>query len=182
MKRCPVKSLQLFAVAALATFTMAACSASGTDSTDGTAITPTPSIGTTTTPTATVGATPTAGEVDQCALLSPADLKTVTGGDYGDGVLDEVGRCRWMAGTQTVIAFVIAASLDQFKSNNPGGSDVTVSGHAGYSATREGTTTESLWVDVGGPTLVLEVSGMAADAQAIKLIAQDLAEIAIGNL
>lgn len=176
-----MKSLQLIAVAAL-TFTMAACSASGTDSTGGTTITPTPSVGTTTTPTDTVGATPTAGEVDQCALLSPADLKTVTGGDYGDGVLDQVGRCQWVAGTQTVIAFVIAAPLDNYKGNNPGGVDVTVSGHSGYSATREGTTTESLWVDVGGRTLVLEVSGMASDAQAIKQIAQDLAEIAIGNL
>lgn len=192
------------AVAAVALFALAACGGSGTGPTSASPSTVVgtstlaPSVGTT--PTATVDATPTptvetatpsptTGAVGPCALLSPADLKTGTGDAYGAGALDAVGRCQWRAssGPKTVVAFVSAQALDRYKSSNPGGADVTVSGHAAYAITQDGTTTELLWVDVGGKTLALQVVNYSwetpsSGAAAIKQIALKLAAIAIGNI
>ena len=172
-----MKSPKLIAVAALAIFAVAACGSSAAPTGAGTP-TAAPGGGTTTTPA------PTGGAVDMCALLSPADLKTVTGGDYGDGVLDSVGQCTWRVGGTAVNVGdgqVVAAIQDQqlsfIKSTFSGGVDVTVSGQAGYWNPEQGL--QSIWVDVGGRTLVLSFDPVGPDAQAI---AQKLAEIALSKM
>ena len=183
-----MKSPKLVAVAALAIFALAACSAASTAPTDAGTASSAPGGETTTPSSAPGGETTTpasaAGAVDVCALFSPADLATVTGADYGEGVLDSVGQCVWRVGGATanngdgqVVAYDQGGALATIKSMFAGGVDVTVSGHDGYWNPAEGL--QSIWVDLGGRTLVLSFDPVAPDGQAI---AQTLAEIAIGNI
>lgn len=178
---------KLAALAALAILAVAACGGSTTSTgsptgaaTQTAATTPpAPTGGTTTTPA------PTAGTLDMCSLYSAADLKTVTGDDYAAGVLDSVGRCSWAvtsgaAADGRVVAFISKVSLDAFKGNNPGGTDVTVSGHAGYKTSASGL--ESIWVDVDGQTLVVSWDPVDAGGPAIALQLAQLAEIALSNM
>jgi hypothetical protein len=168
---------KLVAVAALAILAVAACGGSSNAPAGASTPPATPGGGTTTSPVSN------GGPVDTCALLSPADLKTVTGGDYAPGVVDSVGQCNWKdqgTGDRTVVLYVQDATLDFIKTTFPGGADVTVSGHAGYWNPAEGL--RSLWVDVGGRTLVLSfpmASSLGAEDQAN---AQKLAEIAISKM
>jgi hypothetical protein len=186
-----MRSSKLAGVAAIAIFAVAACGGSGSAPTGGTttsAPTSAPAGATTTPASAPAGATTTpatAGTpIDLCALLSPADLKTVTGGDYGAGVTDSVGQCTWRVGGATanngdgqVIAGTADATLDVIKGNFPGGTDVTVSGHAGYWNPAQGL--QSIWVDAGGRLLVLSFDPVDSDTLGF---AQKLAEIAIGKM
>ena len=133
---------------------------------------------------ATTGPSQPAGALDTCSLLSAADLKTVTSAEYGDGVLDDYGMCTWRVGGATVnngdgqvIVGVQDVPLDTFKGTFPGGVDMTVSGHASYWNPDQGL--QSIWVDIGGRTLVISFDPVGADTQAI---AQKVAEIAIGMI
>jgi len=119
-----------------------------------------------------------------CTLLSPADLKTTTGSDYGVGVADSYGLCTWRVGASSVnngdgqvIATFNDSQLSLVKSSFSGGVDVTVSGHAGYWNPTQGL--QSMWVDLGGRLLVLSFDPVGPETQAI---AQKLAEIAIGKI
>jgi hypothetical protein len=120
-----------------------------------------------------------------CALLSPPDLKTATGADYGAGVPDSYGLCTWRVGAATVNdgkGQIIASYKDQqlsfIKSSFTGGVDMTVSGHAGYWNGQQGL--QSLWVDLGGGRLfILSLDPVDDGTQAI---AQRLAEVAIAKI
>ena len=134
--------------------------------------------------TATMSPSQPAGALDLCGLLSAADLKTVTGDDYGDGKLDDYGMCTWRVGDASVnngdgqvIMGVQDVPLDTFKGSFPGGVDMAVSGHAGYWNPDQGL--QSIWVDIGGRTLVISFDPIEPDSQAI---AQKVAEIAIGKI
>jgi hypothetical protein len=188
LEKSSVKSPKLVAVAALAIFALAACSAASTAPTDaGTASSAPTDAGTASSAPGGETAAPAsaAGAVDLCALLSPADLKTVTGDDYGAGVLNSLRLCVWRVGGAAVnngdgqvVADDQGGALAAVKSAFAGGVDVTVSGHDGYWDPAEGL--QSIWVDLGGGrTLVLSFDPVAPDGQAI---AQALAEIAIGNI
>jgi hypothetical protein len=178
--------------------TAAACGGSSTPSSVASAsapvasavTTPTgaPTVAPTTAPsdatTATTSPSKPAVALDLCGLLSAADLKTVTGADYGSGELDDYGMCTWRVGGASVnngdgqvILGVQESPLDTFKSTFSGGVDVTVSGHAGYWNPAQGL--QSMWVDIDGRTLVISLDPVDADSQAI---AQKLAEIAIGKI
>lgn len=147
-----------------------------------------PTVAPTTAPsdatTATMSASQPAGALDLCGLLSAADLKTVTGADYGDGVLDDYGMCTWRVGGASVnngdgqvVVAVQDVPLATFTGTFPGGVDMTVSGQAGYWNPDQGL--QSIWVDIGGRTLVISFDPVGPDTQAI---AQKLAEIAIGKI
>lgn len=181
-----MKSPQLVAVATLTILALVACGGSSTPSgapspatePGGAATTPAPADGTTTTPA------PAAGPVDLCALLSAADLKTATGDDYGDGVLDSAGQCIWRVGGTDfnegdgqVVAFIQDVPLETFKDMFGGGVDLTVSGQAAYWNPDDGL--KSMWVDVGGRTLVLSFDPVGDDGQAI---AEKVAEIALAGM
>jgi len=117
-----------------------------------------------------------------CALLSPADLKTATGSNYGAGDASSPGSCTWTVGNgfnhagQVVVSFV-AQQLSDVKSGMPGGVDVMVSGHAGYWQPENGA--QTIWVDLGGRLFALSLDPVGPDAQTI---VQKLAEIAIGKI
>jgi hypothetical protein len=173
-----MKSPNFVAVMALALVVVAACSGSG----------PAPTgAGTPTAATTTITTTPapTVGTVDACALLTPAELKTVTGGDYtGPGVSNSVGQCNWSGGGTSLASghsFVVATIGDNplaaIKGTFPGGVDLTVSGHAGYWNPLPGF--QAICVDLGGRTLILTIDPAGADGQAV---AQKLAEIAVARM
>jgi hypothetical protein len=191
-------SPKMVVAVAVAILSVAACGGSGAASNGAaSASVPSGAVTTTVAPTATTGApttassdaasttaSPAGGAVDLCGLLSAADLKTATGGDYGEGKLDDYGQCTWLvgdAGVNTgdgqVVAAIQEVPLDTFKNTFSGGVDVTVNGHAGYWNPTQGI--QSIWVDVGGRTLVMSFDPVSADGQAI---AQKLAEIAIANM
>jgi hypothetical protein len=195
-----VKSLKLAAVAAIATFVMAACGS--TTATPGGASTPTASpssavgasapatsaaatsaapASTTATAAATVGA-----PVDLCSLLSPADLDAATGKKYEAGFLDSSGACSWNVGLfpgnngNLIIASIQDQPLSLIKSTFEGGVDVTVSGHAGYWNGGQGLA--SMWVDIGGRVFILSFPRSVTLGPADQAIAQALAEIAVGKM
>lgn len=186
-----MKSQNLVAVAALAIVMVAACGGSSPAPTVGvapTAATTTPTPAAPTLPPASSTSTtpaPAGGTVDMCALFTPADLKTVTGGNYaGGGVSASVGQCTWSgggagvtSGHSIVIATIGDNPLAVYKGAFPGGVDLTVSGHAGYWNPVPGF--KSIWVDVGGRTLILTIDPAGADGQAV---AQKLAEIAVARM
>jgi hypothetical protein len=185
-----MQSSKLVAMAAFAILAIAACGGSGATTTTGSA-TPIASVdaGASLSPPpseAAASATPaaSAGPVDTCALISTADLNSATGADYGDGVLDEFGQCFWRVGGATanngdgqVVIAIQDASLDTIKSTFTGGTDTNVSGHAAY--WHPATSLQSMWVDIGGRTLVLSFDPVGPDSQAV---AQKVAEIAVGKL
>jgi hypothetical protein len=197
-----MKSLKLVAVLALTILAVAACSGSSAPTIAVTATatpagaatsapataaaaTPAPAATATAAPAATPAASaPAAGAIDVCSLISPADLKTATGKDYGAGVLDSVGQCVWRVGGAKanngegqLVAFIQDQPLDAFKSAFPGGVDLTANGHAAYWNPGQGL--QSIWVDLGGRTLVLSFDPVDADTQAIAL---KLAEIAVAKI
>ncbi len=187
-----MRSPKLAVAVAVAILTMAACGGSSAPSSGAGASAPVPSTATastvspTTAPSDATTTTPGAsgGTVDLCGLLTAADLKTATGADYGDGKLDDYGLCTWRVGDASVntgdgqvIIGVQDVPLDTFKSSFPGGVDVTVSGHAGYWNPAQGL--QSMWVDIGGRTLVISFDPVGPDGQSI---AQKLAEIAVGRI
>jgi hypothetical protein len=187
-----VKSMKVVAVAAVAIFALTACGgssatppgagASAAPSNGGTTTTPSAS----TEPAAASATTAGGGPVDTCALLSEADLKTVTGKEYGAGVSDSVGGCSWNVGAagvnQGALVYVAIQdqSLDFIKTSFPGGVDVTVSGHAGYWNPGQGL--QSMWVDSDGRLLVLSFPRSEALGPEDQVIAQKLAEIAIAKM
>ncbi len=185
-----MNSLRLVAVVALAIFALGACGGSGTATTAAGSATAAPGGGTTTAAPSEAAATTapsTSGSVDVCGLLTAADLKTVTGKDYGDGVADPAGSgCGWNVGTSgvnqgdLVYAVVQDVGIDFVKTNFTGGSDVTVSGHAGYWHPGQGL--GSMWVDIGGRVFVLSFPRSADLTAEDQAIAQKLAEIAVGKM
>jgi hypothetical protein len=76
-----------------------------------------------------------------------------------------------------VVATFQDGSLDTIKSAFTGGTDVTVSGHAGYWNATQGL--QSMWVDLGGRMLVLSFDPVGPETQAI---AQQVAELAVSRL
>ena len=124
------------------------------------------------------------GAVDPCALFTVADIKAATGQDYGAGVPDAYGQCTWRVGGATVnngdgqiVATVQDNQLATIKSAFPGGTDVTVSGHAGYWNPAQGL--QSIWVDVSGSVLVVSFDPVGDGTQAA---AQKLAEISLTHM
>ena len=127
-----------------------------------------------------------AGSVDLCGLLSPADLKTVTGDVYGAGVLDQYGSCTWRVGSATVndgkgqvIAAIQAVTMDYVKTAfGSGGSEATVSGHAAFWNPTQGL--QTMWIDIsGGNCLTLSFDPIVDNSQTF---AQRLAEIAVSKM
>src|SRR5205823_11934289 len=178
--------------AALAILLVAACGGSSTTPTTAVAATATPPAVASATPATAAPAAaspagasaPAAAAIDTCSLISTADLKTATGKDYGAGVLDSVGQCVWRVGGATanngegqLVAFIQDQPFGAFKSAFPGGVDLTANGHAAYWNPAEGL--QSIWVDLGGKTLVLSFDPVDADTQAIAL---KLAEIAVSKM
>ena len=191
-----MKSLKLIALAAVAICALSACSGSAAAPTAAASVpnggsSAGPSSGAVASTTGGQAPTPTAqgpagGSVDLCGLISPTDLKTVTGSDYGAGVLDSVGECTWRVGGATVndgkgqiVAAVQATTIDFIKSSfGSGGSDVTVSGHTGFWNPTSGL--QSIWVDIGGGNLlVLSLDPIVDNSQST---AQKLAEIAVSKM
>jgi hypothetical protein len=185
----------LIALVSVAIVAVAACSASGAATDAGavaTAAGPTaaPGGGTTATDAPTDAAVttpaPAGDSIDVCGLLTAADLKTATGKDYGEGVADPAGGCAWNVGTSgvnqgdLVYAITQPQSLDFIKSAFIGGSDVTVSGHAGY--WHPGIGLGSMWVDIGGRVFVLSFPRSAELTAEDQAAAQKLAEIAVGRM
>ena len=188
------------AVAAVAIAVFAACGGSSAPTTG--AVGPTPAGQATNAPTA--AAAPTAGAATPaapaggatlspadwatklCGLLTPADLKTATGDDYGAGVPDAYGLCTFEVGggsTNTgkgqVVAAVQYLTLSYVKSSfGGGGSDASVSGHAAFWNPTSGL--QSMWVDVGGGALlVLSFDPVTNDSQAA---AQAIATVIVGKM
>jgi hypothetical protein len=96
------------------------------------------------------------------------------------------GHCFWLdsstASYDQVTTGIDERSIAEVKSATPNGVDMTVSGHAGYRVRDENSDvpTTYVWVDLGGHSLAMEIhSSSAADDQ---ISAQELAEIAIGNI
>lgn len=143
---------------------------------------PPPTLAPTQAPSATAAAV-----VDLCALLSAADLHSVLGGSWMEGSLGVMGgHCFWLdsstASYDQVTTGIDERSIEEVKSATPNGVDMTVSGHAGYRVRDENSDvpTTYVWVDLGGQSLAMEIhSSSAADDQ---ISAQELAEIAIGNI
>jgi hypothetical protein len=176
----------LVALAALAILAVAACGAASTAPTTAANPTAAPGAGTTTTPVPVGEVTPApAGQpVDLCGLLSAADLKTITGEDYGEGKPDGYGQCFWRVGDTDVnqgdgqvAAAIQDVPLSTVKGMFAGGVDVTVSGRAAVWNPNEGL--QTLWVDIGGRTLGLSFDPVGDDGQAI---AVKVGEVAIANL
>ena len=124
------------------------------------------------------------GAVDPCALFTVADIKTATGKDYGAGVPDAYGQCTWRVGGASanngdgqIVATVQDNQLASITSAFPGGTDVTVSGHAGYWNPAQNL--QSMWVDLTGSVLVLSFDPVGPETQAA---AQKLAEIALTHM
>lgn len=183
-----MKSSQLVALAALAILAVAACGGASTVPT--TAVNPTAQPGAVTTtpvpaPVGEVTPAPAGQPVDLCGLLSAADLKTITGEDYGEGKPDGYGQCFWRVGDPDrnrgdgqVAAAIQDLPLSTLKGMfGAGGVDVTVSGHAGFWNPSDGL--QSLWMDIDGRTLVLSFDPVGDDGQAI---AVKVGEVAIANL
>ena len=181
------------AAAAVAIFTMAACGGSSTTPSGVNAPSASPIGGSTasqaptTTASAAAGSTPapSAAAVATCDLFTVADLKTVTGADYGPGVPDSVGQCIWRVGGAPanngdgqIAAGISESTIDTVKSTFAGGVDVTVAGHAAYWNPAQGL--QSIWIDIGGGRLlVLSLDPVDADSQAV---AQKLAVIAVAKM
>jgi hypothetical protein len=186
-----VKALKLAALSALAILALAACGGSpaatagaSAAATSASAASAAPASAATSDGGAAASPPPSAAAVDTCALLTQADLKTVTSLDYGPGTPDTVGQCIWTdqgRDAGIVVVYVQDVALDFIKTSFAGGTDVTVAGHAGYWNPGEGL--RSLWVDVGGGrTLVLSFPKAASLGAADQANAIKLAEIAIGKL
>lgn len=187
-------SLKLIVVTAVALSALAACGGStATPAAAGASVpagsSPAPTSATVPSSSAAGAATspaPVGGSVDPCGLLGPADLRTVTGATYGAGVPDSVGECTWRVGNATVndgkgqvIAAIQAVTIDYVKSSyGSGGTDVTISGHAGFWNPTQGL--QSMWVDIGnGNALVLSFDPIVDESQSW---AQKLAEIAVSKM
>jgi Protein of unknown function (DUF3558) len=188
-----VKSAKLVVLAMLAISALAACSGPAATAP---AVIPSTPAGPSTAPTsapagsstAPASSTPAAvaGSVDLCGLISPADLKTVTGDTYGAGVLDTYGECTWRVGGASVndgkgqlIVAIQAITIDYVKSSyGSGGADATVSGHAAFWNPTQGL--QSMWIDIGGGNALVLSFDPIADST--KGFAQKLAEIAVSKM
>jgi hypothetical protein len=180
----------MVALAAVAIFALAACGASGaTPSGAAPSGVPTAAADETASPAPTEappGATAGGGTVDVCALFSPAELKSVTGKDYGAGVSDTIGGCAWNVGASGVNEgeLIYATFQDQsvsfIKTTFADGVDVTVGGHEAYWNPSEGL--QSMWVDVDGRLFVLSFPSSETLGPDDQAIAQKLAEIAVGKM
>ena len=134
------------------------------------------------------GATETAGQTaGVCALLDLADVSAATGKQYTDASDDGFGQCLWntTASGNTgdlIVGAVQAQQLAFIKSAfGAGGTDTTVSGHPAFWNPTEGL--GSLWVDIGGGRLLVLSFPRSGELDAsYKLLAQSLAETAVGNL
>ena len=187
-----MKSLKLAAVAALAILAVAACGGSGAATLAPGTPTVAPSGGMTAAPQtvapSTVAAatqTPAGAVVDPCKLLSAADLKTVTGVTYGDGVFDATYNwCTWTVSEANGGGEVILAISDNAFAAVKGaltkGVDLTVSGHAAFWDPESGVM--SMLVDLGGKTLELSFPKENSDGPVDQAMAQKLAEIGIGKM
>ncbi|MEO7119111.1 MAG: hypothetical protein ABIZ34_09095 [Candidatus Limnocylindrales bacterium] len=198
-----MRSLKMSVLAVVTMSVAAACGSSAVPSTAGTpTIAPTgvssptptsPATGPTATsatatptiaPTATAAAT--AGTLDLCSLLTADDLTTVLGGGWLEGALTSgaAGYCHWDSGNDPsaqVVTFAQAVPFSTIKPSLVGGVDMTVSGHAAYSISNQDARLQTTWIEVGAQTLIVEFPG-TSDQAADQADAQQLAEIAVGNL
>lgn len=184
------------AVAAVALFTLAACGTGAvpTAVSNPTAGASSPIATPSSAPTASIPAAPPTstttpvGAVDLCALLSAGDLQTVLGGGGWplEGALTSTGdHCYWDNAVShspfdSVGIGTDDRSLATIKSATHG-VDMTVSGHAGYSVRDEDLHVRTIWVDLGGLLLVVELP-TSSNADDDQTAAQALAEIAVGNM
>jgi len=129
-------------------------------------------------------ADPVAVAKEMCTLLTPADIKTATGADYGAGVPDEFGNCIWRVGSATVndgkgqvAASISPATLENIKGMFAGGTDLTVGGHPAYWNPGDGL--GAIWVDVDGRVLAIALSPIPDDGGTL---AAKLAEVAVGRM
>ena len=181
-----MQSMKLVAVAAMSLLALAACSSSSTAPSaagNPTAAASTAAGASSAPPSGAATPAAPAGSVNMCGLLSPSDLKTATGSDYGAGEDDGYGSCVWRVGGAKanngkgqVIAELQTAQLSFIKSSFTPGNDVTVSGHPGYWHHGQ---FGSLWVDTGGRLLVLSFDPVGPETPAV---AQKLAEIAVARM
>jgi len=188
-----MRNLKLVVLAALAIAGLAACGGSAATAP---AVNPSTPAGANSAPASTpagssaaaASSTPAAvaGSVDLCGLISPADLRTVTGDTYGVGVLDSSGECTWRVGGATVndgkgqlIVAIQAITMDFIKTSyGSGGTDATVSGHAAFWNPSQGL--QSMWIDIGGGNALVMSFDPIADST--KGFAQKLAEIAVSKM
>ncbi len=188
-----MKSLKLVVLATLAIAALAAC---GGAAATAPAVIPSAPAGASSAPTsapagssaAAASSTPAAvaGSVDLCGLISPADLKTVTGDTYGAGVLDTYGECTWRVGGVSandgkgqLIVAIQAITMDYIKTSySGGGADATVSGHAAFWNPTQGL--QSMWIDIGGGNALVLSFDPIVDST--KGFAQKLAEIAVSKM
>jgi hypothetical protein len=125
---------------------------------------------------------------DLCALLTGAEISSLTGKKYEAGVKDAtIGTCSWNVGKSSansgdlIIAGTQAADLSLIKNTFPGGADTTVNGHAGYWNGKQGLGT--MWVDLGAGQLLTLSFPRASDLGEVdRALAQRLAEIALGKM
>jgi hypothetical protein len=189
-----VKSLKMIAAIAFAISALAACGGSTAatappvDASTPAGGSPAPTSAAVPTASPGTAATPgvPAGSVDLCGLLSPADLKTVTGDVYGAGVLDQYGLCTYRVGSAKVndgkgqlIVAIQAVTMDYVKNAfGSGGTAATVSGHAAFWNPTQGL--QTMWVDIsGGNCLTLSFDPIVDNSQTF---AQRLAEIAVSKM
>jgi hypothetical protein len=125
---------------------------------------------------------------DLCALLTAAEISSLTGKKYEAGVADTtIGTCSWNVGKSSansgdlIFAGTQAADLALIKGTFPGGVDATVNGHAAYWNGKQGLGT--MWVDLGGGQLFTLSFPRSSDlGETDRALAQRLAEIALGKM
>jgi hypothetical protein len=150
------------------------------------------------------GAVPPAGDItpppaapadtgDLCRLLTTDDLKSVTGIEWKDGVLQPDGLppyCQWRLVPTDVIttldayvdASFVAGSLDDATVSYPGAQPVTIGGKNGK--VQGGAESGHIWVDLGGgKVLYLEMAfGPGLGLDDAVTIAPKLAELSLGHV
>ena len=120
-----------------------------------------------------------------CGLLTPADLKTATGLDFGAGVADVYGLCTFEVGGGSantgagqVTLALLYNDFGLVKSSFAGGTDLNVGSHPAYWDPDKGL--QSLWVDLGnGSLLVVSIDPVDNNSQAA---AQALATVIVDKM
>ncbi|MEO7118181.1 MAG: hypothetical protein ABIZ34_04335 [Candidatus Limnocylindrales bacterium] len=198
-----MRSRHLFAATAAVVLTVTACGGSSpapslatvspTTSAAATA-TPVPSIVATATPTSSpvptegvtnepvTSPTPATGDIDLCSLLTAADVTTVLGGGWVEGVMAN-DYCHWDSGSSPsdqVVTFVQPGTIETF--NIDGAIALAPGGHTAYTHRDAEFHLQTTWIDIGGGTVLIVEFPTTSDASADVESATQLSEIAVGNM
>ncbi len=198
-----MRSLKMSVLAVVTMSVAAACGSSTVPSTAGTPTigptgvpTPTATSPASSVPTATVSATatptiaPTAtvaatsGAIDLCSLLTAADVTTVLGGGWAEGVMAN-DYCHWDSSSnpnERVVTFVQAGTIDAISAQMTGGTSVTVAGHGAYSFRDLAANVQTTYIDIGGGQLLIVEIPNSSDSIGDLQSAVELIEAALGNL